>query len=110
MPFRSGTTTVSGPTAFFTDSIAPSRSYALQLSRMMSNGSAMSFDRIVGGHSSTQVAERAAQFQPALREPLGAPLAHEEGHVPACVEQPPAEIPADRPRAHHQNPHVLLLC
>ena len=37
-----------------------------------------------------------------------APRAHQKGYVTAGLQQPPAEIPADRASTGHENPHLTL--
>ena len=52
------------------------------------------------------IAERAADDQPGLRQLRGAPRPHQEGHVAAGLQQPAAEIAADRAGADHEDTHA----
>ncbi len=52
-----------------------------------------------------KIAERAFDHEPLGRQLGGAPLPHQKRHVTAGLDQPAAEIAADRAGADHEDTH-----
>jgi len=63
-----------------------------------------------GRRGQIHVAELAADHETGPSKLCGTPGAYQKGHVTACYQKPPAEIPADRAGADYENPHLQSLC
>ena len=106
IPLSSGRIAVSGPTAGATDSIASSRSYALQLSTITSNGPVQPVGGDAGG-AGRSTSPSLLRDRPARSARAAAARRGRTRNVtsrPAC-QQPAAEIAADRAGADNQDIH-----
>jgi hypothetical protein len=56
------------------------------------------------------IAKLAADYEAGPSQLCGTPGAHQQGHIAASLEKPPAKIPADRAGANYENPHLQSLC
>ena len=108
MPLSSGMIAVFGPTAGANDLIASSRSKALQLSSTTSNFSLSLSACTVGGFFSVTSPAGLLITRPALASSACAFRPHQEGDVLAGLQQPAAEIAADRAGADHENAHAIF--